>query len=91
MNDSRKISYQSLKEKLSDEKLKLIIAGSTYGPTSCSSGQYLCVVDCSHVRPPLAPGTHQGCFDSNDHEAALKKFCWTEQGSGGEVVCTWQP
>ena len=28
MNDSRKISYQSLKEKLSDEKLKRIIAGS---------------------------------------------------------------
>jgi len=28
MDKTRKISYQSLKEKLSDEKLKLIIAGS---------------------------------------------------------------
>ena len=31
MNDSRKISYQSLKEKMSDEKLKRIIAGSGGG------------------------------------------------------------
>jgi len=28
MNETRKISYKSLKEKMSDEKLKLIIAGS---------------------------------------------------------------
>ena len=38
MNDSRKISYQSLKEKLSDEKLKLIIAGSGHG----TGGDYCC-------------------------------------------------
>ena len=33
MNDSRKISYQSLKEKLSDNQLKRIIAGSDGGGT----------------------------------------------------------
>jgi len=35
MDKTRKISYQSLKEKLSDEKLKRIIAGSGGGSNSC--------------------------------------------------------
>ena len=35
MNERKKISYRSLTEKMSDEKLKAIIAGSGSGEGSC--------------------------------------------------------
>ena len=67
MNDSRKISYQSLKEKLSDEKLKRIIAGSGgesgNGPyyISCKKNQKttvsFCWPSCSGAN---CPSDHDG-------------------------------
>ena len=37
MNETKKISYQSLKEKLSDNQLKRIIAGSSGGGGTCAA------------------------------------------------------
>ena len=41
MDKTKKISYQSLKEKLSDNQLKLIIAGSGSGTCAFASEWYI--------------------------------------------------
>ena len=90
MDKTKKISYQSLKEKLSDEKLKLIIAGSGGGDdgwgTCCANfGGNLCVcgvpkkyaLNLAQCHDPEGKNCeHNWCCDSCGTASWVNADCW---------------
>ena len=89
MNGAKKISYQSLKEKLSDEKLKLIIAGSHgTGGDCCCKGTVLADYYPEGFFKMCDTGAHSSYCEQAYSDFEFDGDFETDCGSGCEGFCS---
>ena len=87
MDKTKKISYQSLKEKLSDNQLKRIIAGSGGNEGECATATNNCDEDrlwCCKCSGSFALETPRCATYKSDAEEAQNEWC---HFLGTEATC----